>query len=82
MTTAWINEDVGTFLAFGTGGAEPSHGGTSRIMREYHVRICDGRTFSELPPTGLEEWAIELVAPALHGTVDRLSMNNPTRLHI
>ena len=24
------------------GRRQPSHGGTSRMMREYHVRICEG----------------------------------------
>ena len=39
------------------GRRQPSHGGTSRMMREYHVRIC-------------EELGVQL--PGLLGTCDRV----------
>ena len=37
----WVNRFAGKSPSF-NGRRQPSHGGTSRIMREYPVRICEG----------------------------------------
>src|ERR1700722_158609 len=49
------------------GRRQPSHGGTSRMMREYHVRICEGLgvqlagSTRHLATTQRQYWAIPVV---------------------